>query len=611
MKDNFYKNTLKTKDEFISEAEFVHGKKYDYNLVDYHGNKVKIKIICSEHYIFEQTPKSHLSGSGCPKCSRLNRSKYSKDQVIEEFVRKHGDKYDYSKFEYKNMDTKSIISCPKHGEINISPKVHKKHGCKKCYYEVIGKGHRTTEESFLMKVKDKHGDRYNYSKMNFIDMENKIEIICSNHGSFWQKPKNHIFSGNGCPKCNSSKGELLIENFLILNNINYQKQFIFNDCRLVNPLPFDFYLTDYNICIEFDGIQHSSKDKSQSFYHDDSIKKRDEIKNLYCKNNNIDLYRISYSKIKNIEKHLNLFLNRKKILSSTEKRENFIKKSIEIWGYKYDYSEVKYIDYRTPVKIGYKGLWYKQTPQKHLQGRKIEHQESRMSNENFISLSRKIWGDRFDYSNCEYLGTNIKVRLFDKINKKWIEQTAKSHLKGFEVVKLSKEEFLDSCQLVHDFKYKYDLDGYKNLSSRIKIDCPIHGEFELKAASHIYGSGCSKCVDRLFNRDVKKFLDESRISFFFQHKFEDCKNIYKLPFDFYIPSMRTCIEFDGIQHFQPVGYFGGPESFKRLKINDKIKEDYCEENFINLIRIRWDQIDKIDEILWENLKTFIMRKGVK
>lgn len=62
-----------------------------------------------------------------------------------------------------------------------------------------------------------------------------------------------------------------------------------------------------------------------------------------------------------------------------------------------------------------------------------------------------------------------------------------------------------------------------------------------------------------------------------------------------------------LQHYQPVPHFGGIDAYERLKTNDKIKNDYCEENFINLVRIRYDQIDDIYRILYENLKTFIKK----
>ena len=335
----------------------------------------------------------------------------------------------------------------------------------------------------------------------------------------------------------------------------------------------------------------------EAFYYDDTIKIRDEIKNEYCKKNNIKLIRIKFHSIKNIDSILNKIFKKENVLTMEKKKEIFINKSIELWGYKYDYSKVDYVDYKTPVKIGYKGLWYSQTPNKHLQGKKIECQESRMSTDNFIILSKNVWRERFDYSDCEYLGTNVKVRLFDKLKNRWIEQVPKSHLKGFEVTKLSEEDLLLEFNLIHDYKYNYELIDYKHLNTEIIISCKEHGEFKLKAATHLYGTCCSKCDEYQFTKIVKKFFKDFNLNYLQQHKFD----YMNLPFDFYIPSKRTLIEFDGEQHFQPVEHFGGLKSYEQLKINDKIKNDYCEENYINLIRIRYDQIDKIEEILKNNL----------
>lgn len=286
-------------------------------------------------------------------------------------------------------------------------------------------------------------------------------------------------------------------------------------------------------------------------------------------------------------------MKKENVLSMESKKENFIKKSIELWGYKYDYSKVDYVDYRTPVKIGYKGLWYSQTPTKHLQGKRIECQETRMSNENFIILSKNVWGDRFDYSECEYLGTSTKVRLYDKQKNKWIEQVPKSHLKGYEVVKLTTEEFFEKCNVIHDYKYEYDSNQYTSgLLSKISVLCREHGLFNIKAASHIYGVCCKKCDEYLFTKYVKNFLNENNISYYQQYSFD-----YGLPFDFYLPKYRMFIEFDGKQHFEPIDYFGGVPTFERLRENDRIKNEYCEENFIDILRIRYDQIDNINDIL--------------
>jgi len=123
--------------------------------------------------------------------------------------------------------------------------------------------------------------------------------------------------------------------------------------------------------------------------------------------------------------------------------------------------------------------------------------------------------------------------------------------------------------------------------------------------------GCPSCNESKGEKEIAKFLNKYNINYNRQHKFNDCKNIFQLPFDFYIASVRTCIEFDGKQHFQPVEHFGGVKAYESLKLNDKIKSDYCEDNYINLIRIRYDQIEDIYRILWDNLKEHIKIKKTR
>lgn len=89
----------------------------------------------------------------------------------------------------------------------------------------------------------------------------------------------------------------------------------------------------------------------------------------------------------------------------------------------------------------------------------------------------------------------------------------------------------------------------------------------------------------LGERLIKDILIENEVDFIQQKRFDDCKHILTLPFDFYLPNYNTCIEFDGIQHFQPIEFFGGEDEFNRLKINDSIKTEYCKLNNINLIRL--------------------------
>jgi hypothetical protein len=125
--------------------------------------------------------------------------------TTKEFIEKakliHGDKYDYSKVDYKDKKTKVLIGCPAHGEFNQAPSVHlQKKGCAICGKERMGKNATLTQESFIEKVTDIWKDRYDFSKVNYKTSNIKIEVICKNHGIFNITPFN-LLLGHGCKKC--------------------------------------------------------------------------------------------------------------------------------------------------------------------------------------------------------------------------------------------------------------------------------------------------------------------------------------------------------------------------------------------------------------------------
>jgi len=280
-----------TQKEFIEKAKQIHGNKYNYNLVKYKNNKTKVKIICPKHGMFEQTPNKHLSWQGCIICSG------SIKLTFKEFINKakqiHGNKYDYSLVDYKNNKTKIKIICPKHGIFEQIPNAHLNgQGCIIC----SGRFNYTTKE-FIEKAKVVHGDKYDYSLVDYKNNYTKVKIICPKHGIFEQSFKQHISLKHGCPICNESKGERVVAKYLNSKNIQYIREHRFNDCVNKQPLPFDFYLPNKNILIEFDGKQHYEPVKF--FGGEKGLKYRqqnDTIKTEYCMSNNIKLIRINYIK---------------------------------------------------------------------------------------------------------------------------------------------------------------------------------------------------------------------------------------------------------------------------------------------------------------------------
>ena len=189
-----YGNKKLTTAEFIKRAHEIHGDRFDYSRVVYKNIRTHVRIICPVHGEIWQNPLSHLHGCGCDQCART--SKYTTEDFIEAARKVHGDRYDYSKVVYKNNSTKVCIICPEHGEFWQRPFSHLKGtGCPEC--NGIKK---YTLEEFIEKARKVHGDKYDYSKVEYINSITKICIICPEHGEFWQLPYKHL-SGQNCPVC--------------------------------------------------------------------------------------------------------------------------------------------------------------------------------------------------------------------------------------------------------------------------------------------------------------------------------------------------------------------------------------------------------------------------
>ena len=159
---------------------------------------------------------AHINGEGCPKCAG---KMLKTEDIIKKFKQVHGDKYDYSKVQYKRMDEKVCIICPEHWEFWQTPSKHilRNQGCPKCAKTLNGKLSRLTREEFIKKAKEIHGDSYIYTDVNYVTSQEKVKIICKKHGEFWQTPAEHV-RGKSCPLCanikRGSKKRLTIEEFI-------------------------------------------------------------------------------------------------------------------------------------------------------------------------------------------------------------------------------------------------------------------------------------------------------------------------------------------------------------------------------------------------------------
>lgn len=167
---------------------------------------------------------------------------------------------------------------------------------------------RKTNEEFVKEVYDLVGEEYVFLK-EYHSAHTLINCVHNTCSHEWQISPSHFLQGGRCPKCtkNVSQGEQLIERVLDSENIKYYKQHTFSDCRNKHVLQFDFYLFEYSFLIEYDGKQHfepvdfAGKGEVWAKERFEYIKQNDNIKNQYCKDNNIHLLRIPYWKFDNID----------------------------------------------------------------------------------------------------------------------------------------------------------------------------------------------------------------------------------------------------------------------------------------------------------------------
>ena len=313
-------------EQFIEKSRVVHGLKYDYSKVEYVNSRTKVCIICTEHGEFWQTPSSHLKGEGCNRCSK---KVYNTETFIEKAKHLHGDRYDYSKVEYINNHTKVCIICPEHGEFYIIPSnfnniSHGVRECPKCQINKKKKVQTSNREDFILKARQIHGWKYDYSKVEYVNSSTKVCIICPEHGEFWMSPNKHLM-GESCPKCQISRLERDVMQLLEKNNIQYIKEY---SPSWAHRKRYDFCIENKKLIIECQGEQHYTPvdfanrgdDWAQKLFNKNQ--ERDKLKKQYAEENGYKVIYytdLSYNKFNEI-KNLNDLLT--EIIKSNDKGGN-------------------------------------------------------------------------------------------------------------------------------------------------------------------------------------------------------------------------------------------------------------------------------------------------
>ena len=277
----------------------------------YVNMKTKILHRCNIHNLeWVVSPEKILNGCGCAKCGKekyhKSRAKTTKEYIEE--VKRINNNIEVLG-EYISNRTPILHKCNIHNiEWNIAPySILQGQGCYKCRNEKIAEKKQKTHEQYVEELKNINPNII--AVENYIDASTPILHKCLFDQCEWKARPANILFGAGCPQCNESNGERKIRLWLERNNITYEVQKKFDNCCDINPLPFDFYLPEHNISIEFDGKQHFEPIEYFGGQEKFEIqRKHDKIKDNFCKENGIFLLRIPYYKFKEIEEELNNFI---------------------------------------------------------------------------------------------------------------------------------------------------------------------------------------------------------------------------------------------------------------------------------------------------------------
>ena len=397
------------KSYFLKRAHEVHGNEYTYEKVtdDIKSNKDKVVVTCHKHGDFIISIVNFLNGRKCPLCNKEKRENTHKNEFLKAFIGKaaqiHNNRYDYSKVDYIDAKTKVCIICPEHGEFWQTPDAHLRgQECPLCSHRSF----KYLKDEFIEKAKEIHNNKYDYSKVEYVNAKTKVCIICPEHGKFWQTPNTHL-KGHGCKKC--------------------------------------------GIKIIWEKIGRKTKDE-------------------------------------------------------------FIKELEEKFGKIYKYDLVKWVNCHTKIKLIYGDKIIEQTPTKFLSVKSPITYERVRNTEDFISKAKQVHGNRYDYSKTIYKGQNIPVTI---ICPEHGEFTIKPcyHLdgNGCRLCRISNLE-MRVMQYLKDNKIKYEYQKYPDFLSKglshqsLDFYLPDYKiAIECQGTQHFKNGGVYQCLEENIKRDIKKY----------------------------------------------------------------------------------------------------------
>lgn len=217
--------------DFIKKANVIHNNSYNYSKVDYKNQTAPVTIICKNNHEFKQSPKVHLRGNGCKKCS-YEKSKLTSKQFIKKAIKIYNKRFTYKNLNYIDSLTNIVVTCKVHGDFSVSPKsfIYQNKNCTKCnVYNNV----KLTNAEYIAKANTIHNNKYTYENINYTGKDNKIEINCHKHGSFFKNAASHL-KGFGCPNCLNYNKIYTSKEYFDLAKINHNNKYTYDESSFKN-----------------------------------------------------------------------------------------------------------------------------------------------------------------------------------------------------------------------------------------------------------------------------------------------------------------------------------------------------------------------------------------
>jgi hypothetical protein len=312
-----------TKEEFIAKATIRHGNLYDYSRVEYKNGDTKVEIICSIHGPFFQTPRHHHSqGTGCPYCSGQKVHELTCLATLRPDIAQQWHPTRNGELTPKDVTLgshqKVWWKCPNgddhEWEIPVYSRTGLGRGCPVC------SGRLVVSSNCLATLRPDIAQQWHPTRNGeltpkdvTVGSRSRVWWKCPNGDDHeWEIPVYSRTRGDGCPRCNISRGEKTIGEILKKYNIPYDQEIAgFKNLKDIGRLRFDFgvVLRDILYLIEYQGIQHYKQTSRQTVEEFQDGQKRDALKVKFCEDNKFPLLRIPYQEFDNIEQKLCEFLN--------------------------------------------------------------------------------------------------------------------------------------------------------------------------------------------------------------------------------------------------------------------------------------------------------------